>query len=543
MMKYTTLLLILLASSTTYLFSQPFGYNFAKQIFIQSSQVAGVTNHTDFPMLLKFVDPDLRSTANGGNVENVNGYDILFTLDDCTTQLDHEVEKYDPTTGEYIAWIKIPSLSPTVNTEIQMYYGNASVAADQSTNATWSAGFDGVWHLENNFIDASGSGNNGVNNGSTNFSPSQISDGQNFNDPNHWIELASHPQRVGGFSYSGWFRSNNVNEAGQRIICDDATNGAGCHAISLGDSGSGRVRFYIRGLNPVSLDSPNLISNGVWHHVAVTYNGGTQVKSMFIDGALVASASVTGALGPANGNASIGGEVAAGESNNRFDGALDEIRSFNDVLSADWIATEYNNQNNPSSFYTVSGEVNASTLCVVLPIELNYFEAMVENNRTIQLNWQTESEINNDYFTVERSQHGEDWEPVSKIEGAGNSSSSIDYSDEDKSPYTGVSYYRLKQTDFDGQVSYSDVKSVNLTSDDSTELLVYPNPTKNHVVLTSTKDDLKEISIINASGQNVVDQTFITKNSDTEYVIDLSLLSSGIYLIKTTQNAVSVQKQ
>ncbi len=95
----------------------------------------------------------------------------------------------------------------------------------------------------------------------------------------------------------------------------------------------------------------------------------------------------------------------------------------------------------------------------VLPIELIAFNASAAGSE-VHLNWSTASELNNDYFTVERSKDGLSWEEVVRVDGAGNSIHRLDYSSVDKRPYAGLSYYRLKQTDFDGQYSISKVVSV-----------------------------------------------------------------------------------
>lgn len=86
------------------------GYNFKKQITIDASQVAG--NLTNFPMVLSVTDADLRNVANAGRVENTNGFDIIFTADDELTILNHQVESYDPATGNYVAWIQFLASVP-----------------------------------------------------------------------------------------------------------------------------------------------------------------------------------------------------------------------------------------------------------------------------------------------------------------------------------------------------------------------------------------------------------------------------------------------
>src|SRR5690606_28973333 len=110
-----------------------------------------------------------------------------------------------------------------------------------------------------------------------------------------------------------------------------------------------------------------------------------------------------------------------------------------------------------------------------LPIELSKFTASVSERTTTLLNWTTKSESDNAYFTVERSADGFAWTELVQIDGAGNSSQTVHYNFEDENPLSGISYYRLKQTDFNGGFTYSDVISVSIYSDENE--LPYPNPT------------------------------------------------------------------
>ena len=105
-------------------YAQLAGYSFRKQITIDNTKVSGSTDHIDFPFLVNVTDPDLRTTGNGGDVTNANGYDIAFTSSDGVTLMDHEIEFYAAITGEYVAWVRIPILDYDDDTEIYMYYGN-----------------------------------------------------------------------------------------------------------------------------------------------------------------------------------------------------------------------------------------------------------------------------------------------------------------------------------------------------------------------------------------------------------------------------------
>lgn len=527
-------------------YAQPPDFGFGKQILIDASQVSGPAPLTNFPILISITDLDLRSIPNGGQLENTNGFDIIFTLADCITTLSHDLEYYNPVTGELVIWVQIPLLDNAVDTPIFMYYGNSSISSNLSTTNIWTdAGYDGVWHLHNDFLDASGSGNNGENNGSINVSPAHNSaDGQNFVDPNHWIELPSHPNRSGSFSYSGWVRTTNSAIAGQRIICDDQSNGPGCHALSIGDPGAGRIRFYIRNMGPVSLDSPGgTIINNTWHYIAATFNSTSNLKSLYVDGVLVNSATVGGTLGPAAGPASIGGEVPSGEAGNRFNGDIDEVRATNNVLSSDWITTEYNNQNSPSTFYTISPQIDASSLCALLPIELLDFNVAVISNNEVSLTWVTGSEINNNFFTIERSRDGLDWEFVLNVNGAGTSSEVMEYQSIDKNPYYGDSYYRLKQTDFDGEFEYSMIRHISINRNKDSKVEIYPNPTKDQITIEGDSYELKRISITNLEGQDVQNSIKINKLNNSKAIIDLSQLPKGVYIIETRTSLNKVYKQ
>ncbi len=97
-----------------------------------------------------------------------------------------------------------------------------------------------------------------------------------------------------------------------------------------------------------------------------------------------------------------------------------------------------------------------------LPIELLHFTASSSNNEVV-INWATAAEINNDFFTIEKSRDGSSWEVVDYITGAGNSNYMIEYSYTDANASEGISYYRLKQTDYDGQFEYFAPAAVSIT--------------------------------------------------------------------------------
>ncbi len=187
------------------------------------------------------------------------------------------------------------------------------------------------------------------------------------------------------------------------------------------------------------------------------------------------------------------------------------------------------------------GFVNANQ--TPLPVQLIYFKALNEDNRKVKLEWQTASEINNDYFTIENSVNGFDWGIIETIDGAGNSSTHLSYSVFDHNPHSGISYYRLKQTDFDGKVEYSPIVSVDLSHLNSEKIELYPNPTNNLITLSGSKNELSEILIFNSVGQDVTSLISINSTSESSALIDISQLANGIYYLRTKTMTNCVHKR
>ncbi|TFG56695.1 MAG: DUF2341 domain-containing protein, partial [Deltaproteobacteria bacterium] len=117
------------------------GWAYRQQLTILSTVTTGTL--TNFPYLVRITDPSNAVFANA----QASGNDILFTSADGTTKLNHEIERYDATAKVLIAWVQVPSISSTVNTDIYMYYGNGSAPNQQNVNGTWDSDFVMVNHL------------------------------------------------------------------------------------------------------------------------------------------------------------------------------------------------------------------------------------------------------------------------------------------------------------------------------------------------------------------------------------------------------------
>ena len=190
-----------------------------------------------------------------------------------------------------------------------------------------------------------------------------------------------------------------------------------------------------------------------------------------------------------------------------------------------------------------AGHVRVYNCGVVLPIELLSFEAIPENDNHVKLNWTTSTEINNDFFTLERSTDAVNFEQVKVRQGAGNSNTIIDYVDYDKNPYQGTSYYRLKQTDFNGDFSYSNIRSVFFNSLDIINL--YPNPTQGQLILSvgSSSNNVITINLIDVLGRTLLTEQHEVVEGTTTIRLNIAHLVEGTYVLKAFNNKGSFTKK
>jgi hypothetical protein len=182
---------------------------------------------------------------------------------------------------------------------------------------------------------------------------------------------------------------------------------------------------------------------------------------------------------------------------------------------------------------------------IPLPIELLHFNARLVNDY-VDLNWATASELNNDYFVVERTDDSIDWKPILTVPGAGNSNTRIDYYEKDREPLKGISYYRLKQVDFDGSFSYSDpVTVVNTDVNDEDEVFMYPNPiTGDELFLRlpyALRDDQTIVSIYDLSGKLML-QERLDAESDMQ-AIQVNQLTPGAYVVQIRSRILNETKK
>ncbi|MFO0266018.1 MAG: T9SS type A sorting domain-containing protein, partial [Cyclobacteriaceae bacterium] len=170
-----------------------------------------------------------------------------------------------------------------------------------------------------------------------------------------------------------------------------------------------------------------------------------------------------------------------------------------------------------------------------LPITLLSFQAVREENH-VKLTWEVADELNNDFFTVERSANGKDFETLFTEPGAGVRGGYKKYEIEDPTPLEGLSYYRLSQTDFDGTRTYFDVVRVNFSDLIEPEPIVFPNPILRSepvsIQFLAPEEDQLRVTFVNTLGQ-IVNSSMHKLGRGFNYLsVPVDWTEGGIYFIK-----------
>jgi MYXO-CTERM domain-containing protein len=413
-------------------------FDYLKNITVDRTKVGSAsapTTISGFPVLVSVTDANLKTTANMGHVRNANGYDILFRAYDTvtcggTTQctLPHEIEKYDGTTGELIAWVYTAGLNTqtnTSNTTFQILYGNQAISTSpESKSGTWASSFQAVWHLNQNpggtapqMTDSSTVGNHGTSNSLTAVSGAKVGAGVSTNGTSSSMSFNSgttlNSASGAAFTYSGWVKIPVAETLGA-IVSSRLSTGGGAVVIDfmVGMNGAttnaGKLMTLIR--DDTNGAHGQLVGNSVnddaWHHVAVVRSN--TAVSMYLDGVNQGGGPVTAAgVGGAftTDLRDLGKEgrwiqdnYTTPTTNAYLQATFDEWRYASAARTVDWVLTEYNSQGSPSTFLSFGGETAANSSTSAM---LASFDA-AETCAGTTLRWQTTYEVDTLGFNVYR---------------------------------------------------------------------------------------------------------------------------------------------
>ena len=334
-----------------------------KEITInQSSHIS--TTLTDFSVPIIITDTDLRDDARS------DGFDILFTSDDEVTKLPHDIQTFDDSTGDLIAWVKVPTLLPSADATVYLYYGNPSATLQADPYNAYDANTVAHWHLDEDptgpgFPNSAQPAHGGT---AGNLVAGDSVDGIihkaiSLDGSNKYVEIANHadfqvdqtdPVTISFWAYSRFSlnmalisKALNLNSQGW-IIYQTGTRDV-------------HVQFANSGSNAVERRMNQFPAQNIWFHVAITkdttddaagitlYYNGAEVTGVTVQDTLTASSVSTDDL-------RFG--LDTGDTNDLF-GRIDEVRIDTVERSADWVKLIFESMDDPANFVTVGTEENA----------------------------------------------------------------------------------------------------------------------------------------------------------------------------------------
>jgi hypothetical protein len=330
--------------------------------------MVSAANQTNFTVLVSRIDPVWAVTGSGGHTGKANGGDFVFTSSDGLTKLNHEVEKYVSTTGELVAWVMISNLSSTVDTVLYVYYGNATCADQWAPSAAWDINTKGVWHLRENpagvapqILDSTANGNNGTTSGTMTASEQVVGkiDGSlDFDGSNDYVSIAdSNSLSIGTtVTLSAWIYPHSVSGTQEIISKWTPTTILGLYGNNQ------EYQLYLSG-NEIGVGAlcgtgtttgANVTIN-TWYHIEMVWIGGSTVN-VYKNGVLLQTVTL-GSYPLFQGNGTSAAlNLASYNSGNYFNGIIDEPHVAMSIRDANWIRTEYNNQNSSATYFTFGAE-------------------------------------------------------------------------------------------------------------------------------------------------------------------------------------------
>jgi len=331
-------------------------WSYSKKITINHDMVAG--DLQNFPILISDISSDYINHAQP------DGDDFVFVSADNTTKYNHEIEYYDSSSGELIAWVNIPSLSSSDDTVLYMYYGNPTCNNQQNVYDTWDSNYKMVQHVEE--------GGTGIRYDSTLYDHDGTPVGYDGDEETTGIvDGADHLDGIDDYIYFGdvntaiytctvWIKPDIT--VTKNTVSENLWHHGGSSLCALGDSTSlltdeticlhaGNLRTGV-----INVD----ISNTMFHMITYTWRYDISRYDIYFDG--VIQDVVSGGDGHVplmtSPFAMLGHQFGTGS---YFGGIVDEARISSVARSEEWIKTSYNTMSSPSSFLSIGPEIELTS--------------------------------------------------------------------------------------------------------------------------------------------------------------------------------------
>jgi hypothetical protein len=329
------------------------GYSFRRSITVDHTKVPN-TDRTNFPMLVNGTYSWLATVANGGNLQSSSGFDVCYASDSAgSTGLPYDTDHWTATSGDAGYWVLVPTIATGSDTVIYIFYGNSSITTTQANpTAVWGPDYKTVYHLGNgttlSLADSGITGNLLTQTGTVGAAAGMIGGSALFTSGNYLSNTGlGYPIATTTRVMSMWMKFTSLS--------------SGIRIAGYGSAGVQGEDFRWEWTSPnFSLSIGNGSKFGTWsqdtnwHYVVAVFSGTTNANiTIYMDGALFGSTSSVNVWTLNTPACCVALSGSSGSS--QFPGNIDEFRIRTGSETADWIATEYNNQNSASTFYTISG--------------------------------------------------------------------------------------------------------------------------------------------------------------------------------------------
>ncbi len=350
--------------------------------------LVGASTLTNFAFPIYFAPnevPELKSIGHGGNMQSTSGFDALAWNSSLSTQWNFKLKFYDPTTGELLLWVQVPSTNGTgagSNTQLAISWGDSSITTDQSTTATWDSSIYATVETLNNetgsldltdelgITAATNHGATGTAGLVTGGAASLVQASAQYIDSGG-ADNAIHTRSIS-------VKATSFPNAYNAVYSRYTGGGPPTHFASLFVKSDGTLAVYYGTSNgSVFYDGTgsHTLSTGTWYRLAVAYNyAASHYEKAYVNGVLDATGADNGfttADDSPNTGPTLLGKDDFDPSNRLWDGLLAIFIEYKDVRSADWLFAEYNSLHNQSTFathgsvFTVSGALSVSPLAAI----------------------------------------------------------------------------------------------------------------------------------------------------------------------------------
>ena len=373
---------ILFLCSPAWAVTCPSGYTNYSVITIDHTKVPN-TDKSNFPVLVSTTVPNLKTTGNGGHVQSSSGFDIVFSTanDGSSFLVAFDTESYSASTGKIETWVKIPTVSHTADTVFYVYYNNSGVSSFKgNTSGTWDTNYQAVYHMFNGTTlsanDATGN-HNGTLENSPIASAGQI-DGaggfatgsyigspgfyKNASDLNTGINDMSFTNgTIEWWVYYGYVYNDGAGDVDWGQLTDNTAGDPDFDCQKFADNNiycGWNTQGGVDGRVIIAASSANHPQNTFTSYALVWTNGAQ--ATLYHNGSLIGTAANNTTVQNAGSPLFISKLSAFTGLDLYGEQVMDEFRVSNTNRSADWIATAYNSESSPQTFFTYGAEQTCS---------------------------------------------------------------------------------------------------------------------------------------------------------------------------------------